>query len=236
MRTVIARAGELLSTVGRQAVPLDGLFGRDWQAVTAISIYWLESMLLALVTVALCALLKRRTSELAAHRARRAGADDAARLIDTEREELRKASIDPKVVATFHVGSLIVFGVFFAMVMFAMISNQQIEQRFVWSEFRDGAIWMLIAVGLGFAIDLWRFPSMSVDAIQGRVNGLLARWGLFWAVGFFGTAVMLYTGRASFFLGLFAGLKLTWEVWGTLARTFGWRSMKDRESAPQSST
>ena len=47
---------------------------------------------------------------------------------------------------------------------------------------------------------------------------------------------MLYTGRASFFLGLFAGLKLTWEVWGTLARMFGWRSLKDRESAPQSST
>jgi hypothetical protein len=235
MGTVIARAGELLSTVGRQAVPIDGLFGRGWQAVTAIAIYWLESMLLALVTVALCELLKRRTSELSAHRARRAGADDEARLIDAERQALRNASIEPKDVAAFHLGSLMVFGVFFAMVMVVMIGNHQIEQRFIWTEFRDGAVGMLIAVGLGFAIDLWRFPSMSVDAIQARVNGLLARWGLFWAVGFFGTAVMLYTGRASFFLGLFAGLKLTWEVWGTLARTFGWRSMKDRESAPQSS-
>ena len=47
--------------------------------MTAIAIYWLESMLLALVAVALCELLKRRTSELAAHQARRAGADDAAR-------------------------------------------------------------------------------------------------------------------------------------------------------------
>ena len=129
-----------------------------------------------------------------------------------------------------------VFGVFFAMVMFVMIGNHLIEQRFIWSEFRDGAVGMLIAVGLGFSIDLL---AISIDVGRrdpGARERVLARWGLFWAVGFFGTAVMLYTGRASFFLGLFAGLKLTWEVWGTLARMFGWRSMKDRESAPQSST
>lgn len=236
MRPAFARAGELLSTFGRQAVPLGGLFGRDWQAVTAIAIYWVESLLLALATVALCELLKRRTSELAAYRARRAGADEAARLIDAEREALRKAFVKPEDVATFHLGSLMVFGFFFAMVFYMMISGHMIEEQFVWSEVRDGTIGMLIAVGLGFAVDLWRFPSMPVAAVEARVNACFARWGLFWAVGFFGTAAMLYTGRATLFLGLFAGLKLTWDVWGTLARTFGWRSVKDRESAPQSST
>ena len=176
MRTVIARVGELLSTVGLQAVPLDGLFDKDWQAVTAIAIYWFESVLLALVAVALCALLKRRTSELAAHQARRAGADDAARRIDAEREAARKAAIDPKEVAHFHLGSLMVFGVFFTMVLTVMIGNHLIEQRFIWSEFRDGAVGMLAAVGLGFAIDLWRFPSMSVAAVEARVNACFARW------------------------------------------------------------
>jgi uncharacterized protein DUF6498 len=224
MRTVIARIGELLSTIGREAIPLDGLFDKHWQAVSALAIYWFESVLLALVAVALCALLKRRSSEQAAWTARREGAEDVARHMDAEREAFRKASINPKDVAVFHVGSLFVFGAFFTMLLIVMIGNHLIEQRFVWSEFRDGAMAMLIAVGVGFAIDLWRFPNVSVDAVAARVNACTARWGLFWILGFFGTGVMVFTGRASFLLGLFGGLKMTWEVWGTLARMFGWKS------------
>jgi uncharacterized protein DUF6498 len=230
MRTVIARVGELLSTVGRQAVPLDGLFDKNWQAVTALAIYWFESLLLALVAVALCALLKRRSSERAAWTARRDGAENAARHMDAEREAFRKASINPKDVAVFHVGSLCVFGAFFTMLLIIMIGNHLIDQRFVWSEFRDGAIAMLIAVSVGFTIDLWRFPAMSVDAVAARVNACTARWGLFWILGFFGTGVMVFTGRAAFFLGVFAGLKLTWEVWATLARMFGWQSLQERQA------
>jgi uncharacterized protein DUF6498 len=231
MRTVIARVGELLSTIGRQAVPLDGLFDKNWQAVSALAVYWFESVLLALVALALCALMKRRTSELAAHEARAAGAEAEARAIDTEREELRKASIHPRDVALLHVGSLLVFGAFFTLLMVVMIGNHLIEERFVWSEFRDGAAGMLIAVGAGFTIDLWRFPTLSVDAVAARVNACLARWGLFWILGFFGTAVMVFTGRAAFFLGLFGGLKLIWEVWATLARMFGWKSLQEQRAS-----
>lgn len=202
--------------------------------MSALAVYWFESLLLALVAVALCALLKRRSSEHAAWNARRAGAEDVARLMDAERETFRKAFINPQDVATFHLGSLMVFGAFFSMMMLVMIGNHLIEQRFVWSEFRDGAAGMLIAVGFGFAIDLWRFPSMSVDAVQARVNACFARWGLFWVLGFFGTAVMIYTGRASFFLGLFGGLKLTWEVWATLARMFGWQSLQQQQASSPS--
>jgi len=177
--------------------------------------------------VALCALLHRRTSAESALAARRAGADDLARAIDLEREEFRKASIRPRDVAVFHVGSLFVFAAFFTMLLFVMIGNGLIHERFVWAEFRDGAVGMLIAVGFGFAIDLWRFPSLSVDAVQARVNACVARWGLFWILGFFGTAVMVFTGRAGFFLGLFGGLKMTWEVWASLARMFGWKSLQE---------
>jgi hypothetical protein len=102
--------------------------------------------------------------------ARRAGADDHARTIDLEREEFRKASIRPQDVALFHVGSLFVFGLFFTMLLFVMIGNGLIGERFVSSEFRDGAVGILIAVGFGFAIDLWRLPSMSVNAVQSRVK------------------------------------------------------------------
>jgi hypothetical protein len=72
---------------------------------------------------------------------------------------------------------------------------------------------------------------MSVTDVQSRVDSCMARWALFWILGFFGVLVLLFTGRAWLFFGLFAGLKTTWEVWGGLARMFGWQSLKEREAA-----
>ena len=231
MKTIVARVGEMLSTVGRQAVPIGGVFTQDWQPVSAIAIYWLESVLLALVAVALCALVKRRTSDAALADARRAGDGNAVRAMEAERAAVHGAGIEPSSVFAFHIGSLFVFGIFFTLVMVVLIGNGRIDQRFEWHEVRDGAVAMLAIVSVGFLIDLWRFPSMSVAAVQSRVNTCLARWALFWLLGFVGVGLMVLTGRAGIFLALFGGLKLTWEVWATLARTFGWRSLKEREAS-----
>jgi hypothetical protein len=208
MGVAIARVGDLLTTLGRQAVPLDGIFSRDWQPVTALAIYWFESLLLALIAVALCALIERRTPPA----------------------EMKQAGLMPQDVAVFHIGSLLVFGGFFSGLMFILIGNHHIEQRFIWSEVRDGALAMMAEAGIGFLIDLWRVPSMPLAAVQSRVDACTGRWALFWLVGFFGVGMMVFTGNAGIVLGLFGVLKLIWEVWGSLARIFGWRSLKDREA------
>jgi hypothetical protein len=72
--------------------------------------------------------------------------------------------------------------------------------------------------------------------VQSRVDACLVRWGLLWMLGFFGTAIMVFSGRPTFFFGFFAGLKVLFETWGRLARMFGWRSLKDREADAKRAT
>ena len=227
---LIARAGRFVSTVARHAVPVGGVFGRDWHPATAIGIYWLESVLLALTAAGLCALMQRRTSRGAIDDARlsRDGAD--VRSVLAERAELQAAGIRPQDVLVFHLGSLFIFGGFFAGVMVILIGNGRIEQPFRWDEFREGAEAMFLVVAAGFLFDLWGFHRMTVATVRARVDACLVRWALFWLLGFFGTWLMMLTGRPAIFFGLFAGLKVTFETWGTLARRLGWRSLKDRET------
>lgn len=228
---MIARVLSFLTTLARQAVPLGGIFGRDWQPVTAIAVYWLESLLLALAAVAFCALAKRRTSPAVAEELRAAGDVEGVRALEAERQAAGAAGIEPGDVATVHVGSMLIFGIFVALVLTVIVSKGHLQQGFEWREVRDGALAMIVVVAVGFMIDLWRFPAMPIAAVQARVNACWARWGLFWLLGFVGIGLMLITGRAAIFLGLFAGLKFTFEMWATLARTFGWRSLKDRQEA-----
>jgi hypothetical protein len=63
--------------------------------------------------------------------------------------------------------------------------------------------------------------------VQDRVNGCMQRWGLFWLLGFGGTALMVYTGRPAIFFGLFAALKITFESWARIALALGWKASAD---------
>jgi hypothetical protein len=225
---LIARVGRFVTTVGRHAVPIGGVFGRDWHPATAIGVYWLESMLLALTAVGLCALMQRRVSRAAIADARRAHDRAGLRALEAQRAEVGAAGIRPQDVAVFHVGGLFIFGGFFTGVLVILIGNGHIKEPFRWDEFREGAEAMFVVVAAGFLFDLWGFPRMTVATVRGRVDACLVRWGLFWLVGFFGTGLMMLTGRPAIFFGLFAGLKVIFELWASMARLFGWRSLKDR--------
>lgn len=56
-----ARLLDLVTTGARQALPLNGILGGTWRPVTAIAVYWLESLVLVLTTALLCWLMQRRT-------------------------------------------------------------------------------------------------------------------------------------------------------------------------------
>jgi hypothetical protein len=205
---LLARVGRFVTTSLRHAVPLGGVFGRDWHAATAIGVYWLESVLLVLATAFLCALMRRRAPPA----------------------EISAAGIEPRDVLIFHLGSLLVFGGFLGGVLLILIGNGRIAEPLQWDELRTGAEAMLVVVGLGFLFDLWRFDAFTVAAVRARVDACLTRWALFWLLGFFGTWFMVVTGRAAIFFGFFGALKITFESWASLARWFGWRSLKDRAS------
>jgi Family of unknown function (DUF6498) len=211
---IIARVGQFMASIARHAVPVGGFFGLDWHPATAIGIYWLESLMLALTAACLCALLQRRTSPAA----------------------MKNAGILPKDVLGFHVGSLLAFGGFLGGVLAILIGNGRIPEPFRWSEFRDGAEAMAIVVAVGFLFDLWNINQFTVESARARVDACMTRWGLFWLVGFVGTLLMMFTGRPTIFFGVFATLKITTESWARIARAFGIGANPEATAAPSSSS
>lgn len=199
---LIARIGQFFTTVARHAVPVNGIFGREWHPATAIVVYWFESVLLALVAGALCAMMQRKITST----------------------EIDKAGIHPLTVLTFHVGSLMVFGGFFAGVLLILIGNGHIAEPMRWGELGEGVLAMLLVVTAGFILDVWNLDRRSVASVQDRVTACMQRWGLFWLLGFGGTVLMVYTERPAIFFGVFAALKITFESWTRVARALGWKS------------
>ena len=162
-------------------------------------------------------------------RAKAATVPRRARLRPSARRSVPRTSA-PKFVLLFHLGSLGIFGAFLAGIVFIMIGNGHLAEPVRWRELGEGAEAMLIVVAIGLTMDLWGFRQWTVADVQARVDACMVRWALLWMLGFFGTAVMVFTGRPTFFFGFFAGLKVLFESWARLARMFGWRSLKDREA------
>jgi hypothetical protein len=230
MGASIARILGLIPTTVRQWIPLNGIFVDNWQASTAIALYWFESVLLVVIAVVLCWRVRRRTSNAAIAAARADGDQDGAEALAAEQLEARKAGLDPGGVLAFHGGSLFAFGGFLGGVLLILHGNGHLPP-FNRAEFRDGADAMMLVIAVGFALEMLSFRAMGVAAVQSRVNACLGRWALLWLLGFVGTIVMMATGRATAFIGFFAILKAVWEGWGMLARLFGWTSLQERAQA-----
>ena len=162
----------------------------------------------------------------------RHGDSVAAAALTEEKQRTKGADVDPTAVLLFHGGGLAIFGGFLGGLFLIMVMNGHIPP-FDWAEIGGGAKAMVLAIAASFVLEMITFPSMSVAAVQSRVDGAMGRWALLWLLGFAGTFVLAFTGRASAFFGFFAILKAIWEGWGMLARLFGWTSLKERERAAQ---
>lgn len=233
MWTSIARILDLIPTTVRQIIPLNGIFAEHWQPQTAIALYWVESVLLAVIAAVLCWRIKRRTSDEAIASAEASGDSDLAAALAAEGLRARKAGLDPGGVFAFHVGSLFAFGGFLGGVLFILTANKHLP-AFDWQEFRDAADAMMLVLAVGFALEMLSFRALDVAAVQSRVSACLGRWALLWLLGFVGTIMLGVTGQATVFIGWFAILKATWEGWGMLARLFGWTSLQTREQQSES--
>ncbi len=225
---MISRISAFALTLLRQAVPIGGVVGAGWHPVAAVSIYWVESVLLVLVAAVLCTLMQRRVSPGDIAEAQRAGDLDAVRALQTERAAIDSAHLNAGGLVLFHGVGLLVFGIVGGVVMLIMMEKGSIEQRVEWRKLRDGALAMTTLVVAGFLIDLWSFRRLPAAAVESRGDACTGRWALFWMMGFFGIAIIIITSRPMWFFALFSGLKLTFETWGSLARFFGWRSLKSQ--------
>ncbi len=199
---------DLVVSGARHAVPVGGIFALGWQPPVAIAVYWVESVLLAAIAAMLCLRLRDDTSGPPPDGALTSG-------------------LTPRDVLGFHWGSLAIFGLFFTAILFILTMNGHIAP-IDWAELRGAVLGMTAVLAVGFAVDALLLPAPTVAAVQARVNACLGRWALMWLLGFGGTMAMMFTGRPQIFFQVFAGLKLTWEAWGLMARTFGWKSLQER--------
>jgi hypothetical protein len=207
---VLRRVIDLIANAARHAVPVGGIFALGWQPPVALAVYWIESVLLVAIAALLCIRLRDTPG--------------------TPPDGALTSDLNPRDVLLFHWGSMAFFGLFFAIILLGLAANGRIAP-IDWHELRDAAGGMVLVVVLGFGIDTLLLPAPSVAAVQARVNACLGRWALLWLLGFGGAIAMAFTGRPETFFQAFALLKLTWEGWGLLARTFGWQSLNDRAQA-----
>ncbi len=227
---MLRRVIDLVLRVARQAVPVGGIFALGWPPAVAVAVYWLESVVLVAIAVESCVHLRDRTSAAAIAEARTAGDGAFADALQAEARTLATAGVNPRDVLLFHLGSMAMFGAFFAGILFILTMNGRIEPV-DWAELRYAAGAMAIVLGVGFAFDRLTMPDPPVAVVQARVNACNGRWALMWLLGFGGTAAMVFTGRPQIFFQLFAVLKMTWEIWSLLTRKFGWKSLHDRAQA-----
>ena len=204
----MTRVIDLLLTGARQAVPVGGIFALGWQPPAAIAVYWIESVLLAAIAAMLCLRLRDNTP-------------------GPPRDGALTSGLNPRDVLGFHWGSLAIFGLFFTAILFILTMKGHIAP-IDWAELRGAVLGMTVVLAVGCAVDALLLPQPDVAAVQARVNACLGRWALMWLLGFGGTMAMMFAGRPAVFFQVFAGLKVTWEAWALLARTFGWTSLQDR--------
>jgi hypothetical protein len=208
MKDWLGRFGRLVGVGGAQAVPVGGVFAAGWSPVTAIALYWFESLLLVVATAVLTALL-RRTAELAPVDTPDDVADRDRRLRDIDRANIRTRDI-----VAFYGGSMLLFGVFVAMVTFVITQGAVFEELDV-AQLQRGALAMTAFIGVGLAADAFRITSLPVATVQARVDSNMGRWAFFWILGFCGVLGAMLFGTPRTFFSFFVGLKAFWEL-GTL--------------------
>ena len=228
---LLTRIGAFVATLARNAVPIGGVFGRDWHPVTALGVYWLESVLMVFAAANLGALLARRASRANVLAALEDGDEAAARAIQSEHDRFEAAHIKPRPVLYFHLGSLAFVGVFLSGLLVIMVSNQKIEPV-RWSELREGATVMATVVTMGWVFDLLMFNRLSVTDVAARVEGCTTRFALFMLL-LFSTWPMMFFDRPGILFGTFAGLKVTFELLSRLERRLGGKRGTNQPRRPE---
>lgn len=203
LRDLVSRAGRLLLRASTQTVPAAGVFGLEWHPAGGLMLYWVESALALGATALLLALFARRA------RAPERSAD---------REAIVESGIATRDVLLVHGGAFGVFGLFFAGFLTILIGNGHVGSAGL-AESLAGIPIVAALVGLELGVDLARFPRLTAADLAARVDAGNRRFVLFWIVGFFGVGATMLLGKPLLLFGVFAAVKLLFEVGSVLART-----------------
>ena len=213
-------AAKVSAAMGAQAVPIGGVLG-GWSPATGLALYWVEAMLGALLAIALVWLYRRRISDPTLDAA--LGPPGSAEVVaarDARLADLERAKVRPRDIALVHGAGFLIFGGFFAGILLILSQNHGVPLPSA-AELRQGLPPLAGLALFGFLLDLPGLGRRPASFVAARVNAGTSRWGILWGVGFFGTILMVVTGRPLAIFLVFAALKTLFEVGAALERVIG---------------
>lgn len=212
--------GKVGAAVGTQAIPFGGVLG-GWSPATGLVLYWIEAVVGVLLAVAAIELYRRRILDPrldAALGPPGSAAAQAAR--DGRIRDLESARVRPREILLIYGGSFVIFGLFFAGILFILSEGHDVVLPSM-ADLRRGAPPLVGFALLGFLFDLPGLGRRPASFVAARVEALTARWAMLWAVGFFGTMIMVFWGHPGGVFLVFAGLKTLYEIGVALERLTG---------------
>ncbi len=149
---------------------------------------------------------------------------------DTRLADLEKAKVRPRDIALVHGAGFLIFGGFFAGILLILSQNHGVPLPST-AELRSGLPPLVGLAVLGFLLDLPGLGRRPASFVAARVNAGTSRWAILWGVGFFGTILMVVTGRPLAIFLVFAALKTLFEVGAALERVTGMKPGETQLSA-----
>ncbi|MFN7942267.1 MAG: DUF6498-containing protein [Thermoanaerobaculia bacterium] len=191
---------QLLSALGRNAVPVAGVLAESWTTPAALVLYWAESLIGALFNLARIAIHRARTRKRGHYRAQlgvRVGGGgrpgDSGRPLKT-------------FLAEYAVGAFVfsgAHGLFLALILLGVF-HTAIDGRAIGLGIATLAGFELVA----FVADLPGIAERPFSWIRRRAQYSLGRVVLLQLVIIVGGGIAVFTESLNFFFYLFAGLKL----------------------------
>ncbi len=197
---VLRRFTRLLEMVGVNSVPVLGVFASDWSSATALSVYWAEN-LIAAVLIGARLWLYRRWS-----------ADAAPSLSLTTGPRPVVAQAPGTFLGTaipFTLAHGVMLGAVFVVVVKASPDMADLQQAIVA---------LLVFQGLAFGIDLWTLDRWPAHRVNERADHLLGRVVLVHLSIIAGMILAAWLDQPGAFFAFFVGCKVLADLTQFLPR------------------
>ena len=201
----LARLAAIGIVLVTNAIPLYGVLRLGWSATNVLVMYWLENLLVAVVTCL----------RIAAHRqlTHMRGHWRAGQLGSSSNGKPSRAGLLGEYATVAFVFTL-AHGVFVAVIALLLAGKHPDDPlwRFSWGALRQGALMLCLVLAAGFAADLPGMRSRSFAWIKAQVQQRVGRVLVLHLAIIFGMAAMAATDSPLGILYVLIGLKTLWDV------------------------
>ena len=189
---------KLAELLGVNSIPIVGVLAGDWSSATALSVYWCENLIAALLVAGRMVLHARWRDR---------GQDPSA---------APGSSFAPRTAGPF-LGTAIPFtlahGAFLAL-LFAMV----LELTPDLADLRRAIVLLVVMQGLAFGVDLWTLADWPVAHVNERADHLLGRVVLVHLSIIAGMFLLAWLGRPDAFFAFFVSCKVLSDATSLLPR------------------